>query len=130
MRNKTILLIDDDPDDQLIFTDALSEINNEVNCFVASNGQDALVCLQQIPEPLLIFLDLNMPVMNGFEFLTRIKQSHQHKEIPVVIYTTSDHPRDKSETLAGGAYMFFTKTADFKTLKVKLQEILSDLTAG
>jgi CheY-like chemotaxis protein len=126
MTNKTILLVDDDPDDQLIFTDALNEVNNQFNCFVASNGQEALARLQNMPEPMLIFLDLNMPVMNGFEFLMQIKES-RHKQIPVVIYTTSDHPRDKKESLENGAYMFFTKTADFKMLKIKLQEILSEL---
>lgn len=127
MKNKIILLVDDDPDDQLIFADALSEIGENVECATANNGQEALRYLERMPEPILIFLDLNMPVMNGFEFLTRIKEG-EHSQIPIVIYTTSDHPRDKRETLARGANMFFTKTADFKVLKVKLHEILSNLT--
>ena len=65
-----------------------------------------------------------MPVMNGFEFLERIKKSDRLKNIPVVIYTTSDSPLDKKNTLDAGAVLFFTKTADFKLLKIKLREIL------
>ena len=62
--------------------------------------------------------------MNGFEFLERLKESDGFKKIPVVIYTTSDSPSDKKNTMNTGAVLFFTKTADFKLLKLKLREIL------
>ena len=125
MKPKTILLIDDDEDDQLIFKDAINEVHSDIECLIASNGKDAYFQLEKSPAPpSLIFLDLNMPVMNGFEFLERIKKSDRLKNIPVVIYTTSDSPLDKKNTLDAGAVLFFTKTADFKLLKIKLSEIL------
>jgi CheY-like chemotaxis protein len=125
MKHKTILLIDDDEDDQLIFTDAINAVNSEITCVTANNGMDAYLQLEKSsPTPSLIFLDLNMPVMNGFEFLGRLKKSDRLKNIPVVIYTTSDSPLDKKNTLDAGAVLFFTKTADFKLLKLKLSEIL------
>jgi CheY-like chemotaxis protein len=127
MTNKTILLVDDDPDDQLIFKDALNEIGENIECSTVNNGREAMVYLQKMPEPNLIFLDLNMPKMNGFEFLELIKENQRYKKIPIVIYTTSDHPNDKNETMAKGAYLFLTKTADFRTLKKQLQEILNEL---
>lgn len=125
MKPKTILLIDDDEDDQLIFKDAIKEVYSDIVCLLATNGKDAYLQLEKSPAPpSLIFLDLNMPVMNGFEFLERIKKSDRLKNIPVVIYTTSDSPLDKKNTLDAGAVLFFTKTADFKLLKIKLKEIL------
>jgi CheY-like chemotaxis protein len=127
MKSKIILLVDDDEDDQLIFTDALSELGGDIQCITVNNGLEALVYLQKMPNPILIFVDLNMPVMNGFDFLKTIKGNLRLEKIPVVIYTTSDHPRDKKETLANGAHLFFTKTPDFKKLKTTLSEILMEL---
>jgi len=125
MKHNTILLVDDDDDDQLIFKDAISEIFKGIKCLTAYNGKDAYSQLEKSsPTPSLIFLDLNMPVMNGFEFLKRVKESGDHKKIPVVIYTTSDSPQDQKDTMEAGAVLFFTKTADFRFLKTKLREIL------
>ncbi len=125
MKHKTVLLIDDDEDDQLIFRDAIKEVYSGIACLIASNGRDAYLQLEKLSAaPSLIFLDLNMPVMNGFEFLERLKKTDRLKDIPVVIYTTSDSPLDKRNTLDAGAVLFFTKTSDFKLLKVKLGEIL------
>jgi CheY-like chemotaxis protein len=125
MKHKTILLVDDDEDDQLIFKDAIKEVYSGIECLIASNGKDAYLELERSSAaPSLIFLDLNMPVMNGFEFLERLKKNDRLKNIPVVIYTTSDNPVDKKNTLAAGAVLFFTKTADFKLLKLKLSEVL------
>jgi CheY-like chemotaxis protein len=125
MKHKTILLVDDDEDDQLIFKDAVKEVYSGIDCLTASNGRDAYYQLEKSsPPPSLIFLDLNMPVMNGFEFLERVKKNDGLKNIPVVIYTTSDSPLDKKTTINAGAVLFFTKTADFKSLKHNLKEIL------
>lgn len=129
MKHKAVLLIDDDEDDQLIFTDAISEIFSDVVCVVASNGREAYSKLEKsLPTPSMIFLDLNMPVMNGFEFLNQVKSDNTLKDIPIVIYTTSDNPVDKKNALEAGAVLFFTKTPDFKQLKQRLRDILkSDL---
>ena len=127
MKHKTVLLVDDDQDDQLIFKDAIKQANSGIVCLIASNGEEAFLQLDgSSAPPSLIFLDLNMPVMNGFEFLERIKKNDRLKNIPVVIYTTSDSPLDKKNTLSAGAVLFFTKTADFKLLKLQLSEILAN----
>lgn len=125
MNHTKILLIDDDPDDQIIFIDALNEIAAGIDCVTANDGFEALGYLEtMVPVPSLIFLDLNMPVMNGFECLTLIKKEDRFKSIPVVIFTTSDDPTDKKRTSELGAEFFFTKTASFKLLKTKLFDIL------
>jgi len=125
MNHTKILLVDDDPDDQLIFADALNEIATGIECATANNGMEAITYLETtIALPSLIFLDLNMPGMNGFQCVGQIKKDERFKQIPVIIYTTSDDPKDEKRTKESGAEIFFTKTSDFKLLKEKLFNIL------
>ena len=120
-----ILLVDDDLDDQLFFVDAINEIEPNLNCSIANNGLEAMDYLKKIPPPpSLIFLDLNMPLMNGFECLAQLKKTIGYKEIPVIIFTTSNNPADKALTISMGATMFYTKPPDFIAYKNKLRSIL------
>jgi len=120
-----ILLIDDDDDDQLIFKDALKEIHFICDCLIANNGLEALAILASETEnPAIIFLDLNMPLMNGVEFLIHIKKEKAFADIPVVIFSTSNNPTDKAQMLRLGAKLFITKTSNFKLLIDKLAELL------
>ncbi len=120
-----ILLVDDDDDDHLIFTDALREIHFSFDCLIANNGVEGLAILESEKNPpAMIFLDLNMPLMNGAEFLKQIKQHPTNRQIPVVIFSTSNSPVDKENMLNLGASLFITKTVDFGILKRKLHEIL------
>lgn len=125
MRHKQILLIDDDEDDVFIFKDAMYEIACKIECMTAENGLEAISLLRQAEvPPSLIFLDLNMPIMNGFECLKQIKQIEFFKKIPVIIFSTSNSPADRKKATELGADIFFTKTADFKLLKTTLLKIL------
>src|SRR6185369_504496 len=91
-----VLLVDDDDDDQVMFLDALGEISNDVECITMNNGVEAIKSLKILrPLPSIIFLDLNMPLMNGFECLKHLKKDEQYKKIPVVIFTTSNSPEDQ-----------------------------------
>jgi CheY-like chemotaxis protein len=120
-----ILLIDDDDDDQLIFKDALKEIDFTCDCLFANNGLEALAILANEHEiPAIIFLDLNMPLMNGVEFLIHVKKEKSLANIPVVIFSTSNNPADKEQMLSLGAKLFITKTSNFKLLKDKLADLL------
>ena len=123
--HKKILLVDDDTDDQLFFVDAIKELEPAIDCAVANNGLEALDHLEKVPPPpSLIFLDLNMPFMNGFECLAQLKKINQYKEIPFIIFTTSNHPVDMERTISMGAKVFLTKPPDFNVLKNKLHNIL------
>jgi len=126
MKSKNVLLIDDDEDDQLIYTDAINEVSSELTCISVQNGLEALKLLRTVSElPAIIFLDLNMPLMNGFDFLGKIKKDDNFRHIPVVILTTSDSPVDKKIARNLGAAKFITKTPEFKFLKEQLVEILT-----
>jgi CheY-like chemotaxis protein len=127
MKHKKILLVDDDPDDQFFFRDALNETASHLKCIVANNGVEALTLLEATDDtPSIIFLDLNMPMMNGFEFLQHMKANNNFKHIRVVIFTTSSNPADRKLSIELGAERFLSKTADFKLLKQTLSEILQD----
>ena len=86
---KQILLIDDDIDDQDIFRDAVQELNADLICIIADNGLDGLSKTKLPPAPDLIFIDINMPVMNGFQYLEAIKKEPGYMHIPSIIFTTA-----------------------------------------
>jgi CheY-like chemotaxis protein len=121
---RTIFLVDDDPDDQEIFALALDEIDSTATFVSAKNGLEAMIKLKEPTfRPDFIFLDLNMPRMNGIQCLVEIKKDTQLSAIPVVIYTTSSESRHKEETLALGATAFMTKPPGIEELIRSLQRI-------
>ncbi len=109
--NITCFLIDDDVDDQDIFILALEEVDPTIRCHVASDGVEALQKLEEDSSfrPDYIFLDLNMPRMNGRQCLAAIKKVHSLRDIPVVIYSTSSDQKDMAETKQLGAADYIVK---------------------
>jgi CheY-like chemotaxis protein len=124
IKNKRIILIDDDPDDQLFFKDAIQVVNPGMLCELASTCQQAFRQLEDPPKPEFIFMDLNMPVMNGFDCLAYLKNQEPYRAIPVIIFTTSKSPKDISRTRQLGARYFMTKPDDFNILCRKLDRII------
>jgi CheY-like chemotaxis protein len=120
-----ILLIDDDEDDQDIFVTAVAEMSNTVVCKVESSARQALEKLTDGElSAELIFLDLNMPIMDGRQFLAAIKQHETLKEIRVIVLSTSANTDAVREAKALGAEEFFTKPSNYQDLKSILQSIL------
>ncbi len=120
---KSCLLIDDDHDDQLVFTVAIKEIDDNILCITADDGFKALKKLEEEPgfKPDLIFLDLNLPGLNGIDCLTRIKSNPKIADIPVIIYSTSTRTEDIVTTKNLGATAFITKPSHLLELTKKLQ---------
>ncbi len=125
MRFQNILLIDDDEDDCDIFLAAINEVSDRGNYMTSNN---AFIALKELEEhtlqPDLIFLDLNMPMMNGIQFLTEIKKKETLKHIPVIIYSTSSHPDIIFKTTALGAHGFITKPTDFNKIVSIIKSII------
>jgi CheY-like chemotaxis protein len=120
-KNKVLFIVDDDEDDINLFVEAVNEIDKSMGCFKAKNGEDALARLEELEMlPDVIFLDLNMPKMNGRETLERLKSSEKFKNIPVVIYSTSNAEQDKIDTKNLGASDYLTKPDSFTELCVAL----------
>jgi len=105
-----MMLIDDDEDDREFFLQAMEDIIPDMVCDTAGNGQIALNKLNASHQrPDLIFLDLNMPLMNGRQFLREINNNKQLMQIPVVILSTSSDAQTIHEMMAMGAKHFITK---------------------
>lgn len=126
----SILFVDDDADDTFLFREVLAEIDSSLLFSSASNGEEALekLAVQEIHLPQLIFMDLNMPRMNGRECLAAIKRSEKLKHIPVIIYTTSSYIKDKEEVLQNGAAFYITKPANYTDLKTILFAVAQNIT--
>ncbi|HEX8517040.1 MAG TPA: response regulator [Bacteroidia bacterium] len=129
----TILLVDDDPDDQYIFNNALKEVDKSIFLSIAKDGVNAFEKLKII-TPDLIFLDMNMPRMNGMEFLAKFNALSPFNRIPVVVYSTSTNIQDKSKVRALGARdciekpVLFEDTVD--TIRKVIQNYQSNVRQG
>ena len=124
---ETVLLIDDDSDDQQLFREALEVINPELIFHGVFNGIEALEKLKTPPPPKAIFMDINMPQMDGFQCLKALKASKDLSGIPVIMFSTSRSPDDIRRALDLGAIYFITKTDTFNALVVKLNEVIQKI---
>ncbi|OQP44552.1 hypothetical protein A4H97_09275 [Niastella yeongjuensis] len=122
---RSFLLVDDDIDDIIIFQDTLKKVDDKIGFFYVNNGKDAIDLLtDNVPNlPSLIFLDINMPRMDGKECLQILKQDARLKHIPVLMYTTSSQSADIEETMMHGAMAFITKPWGVNELKKLLSVI-------
>ena len=119
-----ILLVDDDEDDRDVFCDMVEEIDPTLSCTTAIDGLDALELLNKT-SPDLIFLDMNMPRLNGKQMMFKIKSNPLWNNIPVVIYSTSRLAKDISEMTDAGAIDFISKPPEAKDLKNAISTIIS-----
>lgn len=120
-----VLHVDDDPDDSLLFCEAVKKAAPSFTCLVADSAASALEILsdrQKIPD--YIFLDINMPKMNGLECLKLIKNNRALNHIKVIMYSTASDPVHMKEFKKLGA-AFLPKPDKFDTLVKNLSDILS-----
>lgn len=120
------MLIDDDEDDREIFLSVIQNILPNATYTVAINGQDALSKLDGSWTPHLIFLDLNMPLMNGKQFLAAKRDSLKLNSIPVVILSTSSDQSTIAETIELGAVYFVTKPDKYSAWEGALRDVLKN----
>jgi CheY-like chemotaxis protein len=128
--SKKVLLIDDDTDDREMFCEAIESIAPDFICSTAPNGKKALIELKNTNSALpdLIFLDVNMPIMNGWQCLSALKEQESFKAIPVIMYSTSSNPEDFQNAYKGpGPIIFFSKPSDFKALTRNLEQVVFHL---
>ena len=122
-----VLIVDDDDDDRELFCEAIGHVSKEIKCIHATDGEMALRLLRADDKstPDYIFLDLNMPRLNGKECLAEIKKINKVKDVPVIIYSTSNHRKDMEDTQLLGAADFLHKPNEFDLLISSLKNIFS-----
>lgn len=130
-----ILLIDDSDDDLMLMREALIGLDPQIRLGEALGGDAALAYLQIQPGiadpghadglPDLVFLDINMPGLTGFDVLGRIREHPTTRRLPVIMLTTSDHPDDVQRSYDLGANSYLTKPLAFEDLADLFRQVLA-----
>jgi len=118
-----VLVVDDDPEDVEIFCYAMQSIDPTIKCIVANDGIDALGYLNQGTIPDFIFLDINMPKMNGHQCLTQIRADPGFNDITIVMHSTSSSLA-QIQAFKSMDVLFLQKPTSIKKLIGSLSEIL------
>ena len=119
----TILYVDDDPDDRQFFQEAVKSLDTRTVCVTAQDGLDALsyLSIHQLPD--IVFLDLNMPLMDGKTCLCEIRGNKATGHLPVIIFTTSSNDRDRMDCEHLGATDFLLKPVSFRHMREMLRSV-------
>ncbi len=120
---KHIVLVDDDKDELFIFVEALSILGVSHKCTWANNGEQALSQLQYL-VPDFIFLDINLPGMNGFQLLPKIRQDTKLAQVPVILYSNGVDERTAEKYTALGATICLKKPDSVTLLAKALSSII------
>lgn len=116
VKNSPILLVEDDQVDAMTVQRALKDLNVKNSLVHMEDGEKALAYLRDTShsKPCIILLDLNMPIMNGVEFLQEAKSDDKLKGIPVVVLTTSGEQQDKVSSFNLSVAGYMTKPVDYQ----------------
>jgi len=123
----TILLVEDDPGHALLIEKNLRRANITNAIVKFDNGQKALDFLFKdeggFREPLLILLDLNLPVLDGYQVLKTIRNDERTKRIPVVVLTTTDNPHEVARCYEHGCNLYVTKPVEYEEFSRAIQSL-------
>jgi CheY-like chemotaxis protein len=125
MNIRHILIVDDDEDDRDFITYALSLVDSGIQCSYAADGKQAIVELLQADQlPDLVLLDINMPVMDGLQFLKFRQANPVLAAIPVIVHSTATDAQTAEQTLLLGANRFASKTNTVDGMVQLLKQII------
>ncbi|HZF63372.1 MAG TPA: response regulator [Chitinophagaceae bacterium] len=123
----TILLAEDDRDDQELLKDAFEEVDPSCSLHIVENGKSVLDYLNNAPDdqlPCLIILDYNMPELNGGQVLQKLLDKPRFRTIPKVVLSTSGNTKYVKEAMDKGAHAYRVKPYDFSRLVAIAKEML------
>jgi CheY-like chemotaxis protein len=128
-RQIQVLLVEDNPGDADLITDALEADKIRIHLSLVEDGQAALDYLRRVPpyadapRPDLILLDINLPKLDGRDVLVQIKQDEDLRQIPVVMLTSSDNKEDVASCYGLGANCYLTKPVGLAEFQAIVQAI-------
>lgn len=114
-----IFFADDDPDDLLLFAQAMEDLKQEFEVFYSGETIE-----EHLEAPSMIFLDINMPKRTGFEILEVIREKYSKTQLPVIMFTTSNDQAMVERAKAAGANMFLVKPDSFWDLTHAIKTVL------
>jgi CheY-like chemotaxis protein len=122
-----ILLADDDEDDRFLFSEALKDVNPCTSLKTVNDGERLMKYLASVDgeRPDIIFLDINMPCKDGKECLKEIRSNKELDDVPVIMFSTSNHDKDVDETFKNGANLYVAKPVFFNEQVKILKNIFS-----
>jgi len=121
---KKVLIVDDSKAIRQIEKKYLQEMGFEV--LEASNGEEALKVVQENPDIVLILLDWHMPIMNGYEFLVKLRANPKWKNIKVMMVTTENQQKSVVDAIMAGANEYLMKPFDKEMLETKIKYLLEE----
>lgn len=122
--DKTILIVDDEPHIRILIEQTLEELEDEgVELLTATNGEEALEIIQE-EKPDLVFLDVMMPKMNGFEVCHTVKNQLGMPDVYIIMLTAKGQEFDKKKGAEVGADLYMTKPFDPDEILEKAIEVL------
>ncbi len=122
--SRKILIVDDEPHLRMLIQQTLEELEDEgVEILTASDGEEALTTIQEA-RPNLVFLDVMMPKLSGFDVCERTKQSLGIKDVYIVLLTAKGQEFDRKKGQEVGADLYMTKPFDPDALLDKAREVL------
>jgi CheY-like chemotaxis protein len=127
----TILLVEDDPGHARLIQKNLERSKIANHTVIMPDGQQAMDYLlgqgeyegYEHPSPLLVLLDLNLPVLDGYQVLERMKGDPRTRSIPVVMLTTTDDPREVEKCYELGCNVYVTKPVDYESFAEAIRKL-------
>ena len=124
-----IVNVDDDGDDREFFSDALKSVDPKIPCVLFQNGSELLDYLENAKSlPDYIFLDINMPKMNGYECAQEIKSNYRAEDIQIVMYSTAFNPVDLKKFDRDG-FKYITKQSTITELVTSIRKVIAPAVA-
>jgi CheY-like chemotaxis protein len=123
----TILLAEDDPDDQELIVHAFTEASSTFSLHIVNDGKEVIEFLSAISDsklPCLIILDYNMPELNGAQVLQKLIGNKRYEKIPKIVLSTSNNPKYVQDCMHKGAHAYRVKPDNFTQLVVLAKEML------
>lgn len=122
--SRTILIVDDEPHLRSLIRQALEDLEDEgVELLTASNGEEALATIESV-KPQLVFLDVMMPKLSGFDVCSRTKHTLGLTDVYIVLLTAKGQEFDRRKGEEVGANLYMTKPFDPDALLAKAREVL------
>lgn len=120
---ENIWLADDDRDDCELFTDVVKQILPFAKVTTISNGEKLMQMLKGKEKPDCLFLDINMPCIDGLECLLQIRAQRCYRDLPVIVFSSTTQPSHMETSYQYGANLFYTKPSSFQDLIAGLSTI-------